>query len=83
MYGTGEPCPMCMSAMIWAGLPRVVYGSEMSFVRKYVNLINVRAKDVIAAAHPLCKSELLLGGVLSPITDKMLADRAKAPSAAK
>ncbi len=83
MYGTGEACPMCMSAMIWAGLPSVVYGSQMSFVRKYVNLINVRAKDVIAAAHPLYTSKLLLGGVLSRETDQMFVDRAKAMAAPK
>jgi tRNA(adenine34) deaminase len=83
MYGTGEACPMCMSAMIWAGLPSVVYGSEMSFVRKYVNLINVRAKDVIAAAHPLYTNKLLLGGVLSSVTDQMFVDRAKALAAPK
>jgi len=83
MYGTGEPYPMCMSAMIGAGLPSVVYASEMSFVRQYVDLIYIRAKDVIAAAHPLYKSKLLLGGVLSEITDKMFAGRAKALVAPK
>lgn len=83
MYGTGEACPMCMSAMIWAGLPSVVYGSQMSFVRKYVNLIYVRAKDVIAAAHPLYKNKLLLGGVLSTATDQMFIDRAKAMAGQK
>jgi tRNA(Arg) A34 adenosine deaminase TadA len=83
MYGTGEACPMCMSAMIWAGLPSVVYGSQMSFVRNYVNLIYVRAKDVIGAAHPLYKNKLLLGGVLSSQTDQMFIDRAKAQAAEK
>ena len=78
MYGTGEACPMCMSAMVWAGLPSVVYASEMPFVAKYVNLIHIRAKDVIAAAHPLYTNKLLLGGVLSSITDPMFANRAKA-----
>ena len=78
MYGTGEPCPMCMSAAIWAGLPSIVYGSDTPFVRKYVNNINIRAKDVIAAAQPLYKSKLLLGGVLAEVTDKMFVDRENA-----
>lgn len=47
-------------------------------MRKYVNNIDIRAKDVIAAAQPLYKSKLLLGGVLSEITDKMFEDREKA-----
>ena len=79
MYGTGEPCPMCMTAIVWAGLPSVVYASETPFVAKFVNNINIRAKDIIAAAHPgLYNSKLLLGGVLSEVTDKMFEDRAKA-----
>jgi len=79
IYGTGEPCPMCMTAMIWAGLTSVVYASETPLVSKYVNNINIRATDVVAAANPaLYKSKLLLGGVLSDVTDKMFEDRAKA-----
>ena len=60
-----------------------MYGSEMPFVRKSVNLINVRAKDVIAAAHPLYTNKRLLGGILSPITDAMFVDRPKALAAPK
>lgn len=78
MYSTGDACPMCMSAMVWAGIPRMVYGSDTPFVRKYVANINIRAKDVVAAAHPLYTNKLLLGGVLSEITDKMFAERAAA-----
>lgn len=78
MYGTGEACPMCMSAMVWAGIPRMVYGSDTPFVRQYVANINIRAKDVVDAAQPLYANKLLLGGVLSDITDKMFEERAKA-----
>ena len=78
MYGTGEACPMCMSAMVWAGIPRMVYGSDTPFVRKYVNDINIRAQAIVDAAHPLYTNKLLLGGVLSKETDKMFEARAKA-----
>ncbi len=27
LYSTCEPCPMCMTACLWAGLDRVVYGT--------------------------------------------------------
>lgn len=73
MYGTGEACPMCMSAMVWAGIPRMVYGSETPYVRNYIKNINIRAKDVVAASHPLYTNKLLLGGVLSDVTDKLFA----------
>ena len=75
MYGTGEACPMCMSAMVWAGIPRMVYGSYTPYVRKYVANINIRAADIVAAAQPLYINKLLLGGVLADVTDKMFAER--------
>lgn len=30
IYSTSEPCPMCFSAIHWARLPRVVYGSPIA-----------------------------------------------------
>jgi tRNA(Arg) A34 adenosine deaminase TadA len=78
MYGTGEACPMCMSAMVWAGIPRMVYGSDTPFVAKYVANINIRAQAIVDAAHPLYTNKLLLGGVLAKETDKMFEERAKA-----
>ena len=29
LYTTAEPCPMCSTAILWAGIPRVVYGSSV------------------------------------------------------
>ena len=28
MYASGEPCPMCSAAMVWAGITRVVYAAS-------------------------------------------------------
>ena len=30
IYSTSEPCPMCFSAIHWARIPRVVYGSPIA-----------------------------------------------------
>ncbi|TAJ38629.1 MAG: nucleoside deaminase [Reyranella sp.] len=77
MYGTGEACPMCMSAMVWAGIPRMVYGSDTPFVRQYVADINIRAKTVADAGQQIYSNKLLLGGVLSNETDKLFEARGK------
>lgn len=77
MYGTGEACPMCMSAMVWAGIPRMVYGSDTPFVRQYVPDINIRAQAVADAGRQIYTNKLMLGGVLSNETDKLFEARGK------
>jgi guanine deaminase len=32
LYASSEPCPMCLTACYWAGLPRVVFGATSSDV---------------------------------------------------
>ena len=77
MYGTGEACPMCASAMVWAGIPRMVYGSDTPFVRQYIADINIRAQAVVDAGKAIYTSKLLLGGVLASETDKLFAAKGK------
>jgi len=77
MYGTGEACPMCASAMVWAGIPRMVYGSDTPFVRQYIPDINIRAQAVVEASKDIYTSKLLLGGVLAAETDKLFMAKGK------
>jgi tRNA(Arg) A34 adenosine deaminase TadA len=77
MYGTGEACPMCASAMVWAGIPSMVYGSDTPFVRQYIADINIRAQTVVDAGKAIYKSKLLLGGVLANETDKLFEAKGK------
>jgi tRNA(Arg) A34 adenosine deaminase TadA len=32
LYTTAEPCPMCMGAILWAGVGRVVFGTSIRFL---------------------------------------------------
>jgi tRNA(Arg) A34 adenosine deaminase TadA len=77
MYGTGEACPMCTSAMVWAGIPRMVYGSDTPFVGQYVPDIHIRAQAVVDAGKDIYTSKLLLGGVLANETDKLFEAKGK------
>lgn len=77
MYGTGEACPMCMSAMVWAGIPRMVYGSDTPFVSQYIADINIRAQYVADAGSAIYTNKLMLGGVLSHETDKLFEAKGK------
>jgi guanine deaminase len=34
IYCTTEPCPMCFTAIHWAGIKRIIYGSSISDSKK-------------------------------------------------
>ena len=46
LYTTCEPCPMCMSAALWAGLDRVVYGATIADANRHCNQILIPAAEV-------------------------------------
>ncbi len=73
LYVTAEPCPMCMSGILWTGIPRVVYGSSVVTLRNLgYRHIALRAQDVVNAAAGGMTCELI-GGVLEPECDELFA----------
>ena len=46
LYTTCEPCPMCISAIVWAGIGFVVYGCGIPTISKYMLQIDVRATEI-------------------------------------
>jgi tRNA(adenine34) deaminase len=74
LYTTGEPCSMCMSALMWAGIGGVVFASSIDGIRRSgIEQIDITARAV-ADATPFWKG-LLLGGVLAAETDRMFLER--------
>lgn len=47
LYTTCEPCPMCMSAIVWSGIQTVVYGCDIPTISTFVKQIEIRAEEVI------------------------------------
>jgi len=57
LYTTCEPCPMCMSAALWAGLDRVVYGATIEDANRHCNQIRIPATEVAARSDMPCVVE--------------------------
>jgi tRNA(adenine34) deaminase len=72
LYTTAEPCAMCMSALIWAGIGGVVFGTSLAGLKRAgIDQIDIPAANVVAAS-PFWNGELL-GGVLARETDLLFA----------
>ena len=63
LYTTAEPCPMCQSAIAWAGIACVYYGTSIPYLQK-LNWwqINIRASTVIA--QTAFRDGAIVGGIL-------------------
>lgn len=49
LYVTAEPCPMCMSAVLWSGIGQVVYGTSLETLAKLGwRVIKIPSRDVVA-----------------------------------
>ncbi len=63
IYTTGEPCPMCMGAILWCGFARMVFGASVAELETRIGQIMVTSES-IARAAPFAHIEIT-GGVLS------------------
>jgi tRNA(adenine34) deaminase len=74
LYTTAEPCPMCIGALIWAGVGGVVFGTSIAQLTRFgFDQIDIAAASVIRSA-PFYRGALL-GGVLAAETDRLFANR--------
>ena len=63
LYTSGESCPMCMGAIVWCGISRVVFGASIAELATKIEQIMVTDAE-IAAKTPFADIELT-GGVLA------------------
>lgn len=77
LYTTAESCPMCQSAILWQGIPLVVYGSNMPYlIGKGWGYVNIRAQDVIDKS--LIGNCKLIGGIMEKECNQLFLDAKKA-----
>jgi len=76
LYTTAEPCPMCMSALAWAGIGAVVFGTSIGSLKRFgIDQIDITSRAGIDAAPFFTGT--LLGGVLEKQTDELFRERRK------
>jgi tRNA(adenine34) deaminase len=71
LYTSGEPCVMCMGAIIWCGIGRMVYAASVAQIAAKMNQINISSADIAAKApwDPVS----ITGGVLADEAVPILA----------
>jgi guanine deaminase len=50
LYTSGEPCPMCMSAILWCGIGRVVFAASIEELATKLGQIMLTSRRVADAA---------------------------------
>jgi tRNA(adenine34) deaminase len=63
LYTSGEPCPMCMSAILWCGIGRVVFAASIEELTTKLGQIMLTSWQVADAA-PFA-TVAITGGVLA------------------
>ena len=63
LYTTAEPCPMCQSAIVWAGISEVYFGTSIRYLQhRGWHQIDIRAEEV--AQRTPFRSISIVGGIL-------------------
>jgi len=63
LYTTAEPCPMCQSAIEWAGISAVYYGTSIPYLQSHGwQQIDIRAEEV--ARRTPFRQTRVIGGIL-------------------
>ena len=67
---TAEPCPMCMGAILWAGIGAVVFGTSIRTLQRHGwRQIDIPAAEIVRRS-PAWQCEVV-GGVLEAECDAM------------
>ena len=63
LYTSGEPCVMCMGAIVWCGIGRLVFAASVPQIGSLMNQIMITSEEV--AARTKWETIAITGGVLA------------------
>lgn len=77
LYTTAEPCPMCSSAIYWAMIPKIIYGTSIPFLHElFGRQIQVRASEIFSKT-PDFYSCNLIGGIMESECNQLFIEAKK------
>jgi tRNA(adenine34) deaminase len=73
IYTTGEPCAMCMGAILWCGIGRLVFAASMDQLATRIDQIMVPSAEV--ASKTKFAEISIIGGVLAEEAMQLFAKK--------
>ena len=76
LYTTAEPCPMCSGAIVWSGIPRVVFGTSIATLEK-LGLPRIKLSCEEVSRRSSFGGFEATGGVLEEECDRLFEEMAR------
>jgi len=73
LYTSGEPCPMCMGAIIWCGISRVVFAASIAELATHLGQIDITARQIADATR--FETIDITGGLLASEAMQLFAEQ--------
>jgi tRNA(adenine34) deaminase len=70
LYTTAEPCPMCSSAILWSGIPHLIFGTSADTLRE-LGRPHIRIRAEVVAQRSTLGDLVITGGVLEKECDAL------------
>lgn len=67
LYSTFEPCPLCSSAAVWAGVEGIVFANNSNFRGKEQNWSFISCREVLEAGACIHEVKLVLDFMIDDI----------------
>ena len=75
LYTTGEPCPMCSGAILWCGIPYVVFGTSIATLERLdLPQISLSCGEIARRASSSFAHPEVTGGVLERECDALFEE---------